>query len=120
MISILAVDDSPSMRAMVACTLRGANYQVVEAADGVEALELAQKSAFHLIITDVNMPRKDGITLIRELRALPGYQFTPMLTLTTESSIEKKSQGREAGATGWIVKPFHPDKLLLTVRKVIN
>ncbi len=120
MIKILAVDDSPSMRMMVAATLRSAKYEVVEAGDGVEALEIARRQQFQLVITDVNMPKMDGITLIKELRQLPAYQFTPLLTLTTESSAEKKAQGRAAGATGWIVKPFNPEKLLLTVKKVVG
>lgn len=118
--SILAVDDSASMRQMVSFTLKGAGYTVIEAADGVEALNLAQSNAVNLVITDVNMPNMDGITLIRELRALPTYRFTPLLMLTTESGIDKKRQGKAAGATGWIVKPFNPEQLLSTVKKVLG
>ncbi len=118
--SILAVDDSASMRQMVSFTLKGAGYDVVEAADGVEALNIARKRPVTLVITDVNMPNMDGISLIRELRNLPSYRFTPLLMLTTESSAEKKQQGKAAGATGWIVKPFNPDQLLKTVAKVIG
>ncbi|BAN69887.1 response regulator [endosymbiont of unidentified scaly snail isolate Monju] len=118
--SILAVDDSASMRQMVSFTLKGAGYEVVEAADGVEALNIAKTRSVNLVITDVNMPNMDGITLIRELRNLPNYKFTPLLMLTTESGAEKKQQGKAAGATGWIVKPFNPDQLLKTVAKVIG
>ncbi|MFO1349967.1 MAG: response regulator [Gammaproteobacteria bacterium] len=120
MISILAVDDSPSMRQMVALTLKGAGYEVVSAADGQEALTIAQGRAVNLVLTDVHMPRMDGITLIRELRKLPTYKFTPMLTLTTESSADKKSEGKAAGATGWIVKPFNPDQLLAVIKRVVD
>lgn len=120
MASILAVDDSSSMRQMVAFTLKGAGYQVVEAADGQEALSKAKSQKFDLVITDVNMPVMDGITFIRQLRGEPSYKFTPMLMLTTESSMDKKSEGKAAGATGWIVKPFNPDQLLNTVKKVLG
>jgi two-component system, chemotaxis family, chemotaxis protein CheY len=118
--SILAVDDSASMRQMVSFTLKGAGYDVVEAADGVEALSIAKSRSVNLVITDVNMPNMDGISLIRELRALPSYKFTPLLMLTTESSADKKQQGKSAGATGWIVKPFNPEQLLNTVKKVLS
>ncbi|MDJ0738231.1 MAG: response regulator [Gammaproteobacteria bacterium] len=118
--SILAVDDSASMRQMVSFTLKGAGYDVVEAADGVQALNIAKTRAVNLVITDVNMPNMDGIALIRELRALSSYKFTPLLMLTTESSPEKKQQGKAAGATGWIVKPFNPEQLLNTVKKVLS
>jgi two-component system chemotaxis response regulator CheY len=120
MTSILAVDDSTSMRRMVAETLTQAGYDVIEAEDGKAALERAQTTSVNLVLTDVNMPNMDGITLVRELRGLAGYRFTPILVLTTESSPEKKQQGKAAGATGWIVKPFNPDTLLATIRKVIG
>jgi len=120
MASILAVDDSASMRQMVAFTLKGAGYDVIEAADGVEALNIAKRKGVNLVITDVNMPNMDGISLIKHLRSLPSYRFTPLLMLTTESSPEKKQQGKAAGATGWIVKPFNPDQLLNTVKKVLG
>ena len=118
--SILAVDDSASMRQMVAFTLKGAGYDVVEAVDGEDALGKAKAGRFDLVVTDVNMPRKDGITLIKELRQLGDYKFTPMLMLTTESGTDKKMQGKAAGATGWIVKPFNPDQLLKTINKVLG
>ncbi len=116
---ILAVDDSASMRQMVNFTLKGAGYEVVQAVDGVEALEYARLHSVDLVLTDVNMPRMDGITLVKELRALPTYRYTPMLVLTTESSQDKKMQGKQAGATGWIVKPFNPDQLLATIARVL-
>lgn len=120
MASILTVDDSPSMRQMVAFTLKGAGHKVIEAVDGVDALSKAKTNRLDLVITDVNMPNKDGISLIAELRALPAYRFTPMLMLTTESNPEKKQQGKAAGATGWLVKPFNPDQLLKTIEKVLG
>jgi two-component system chemotaxis response regulator CheY len=120
MASILAVDDSASMRRMVAETLKQAGYDVIEAEDGKVALDTARSKPVSLVLTDVNMPNMDGITLTRELRGLPSYKFTPILVLTTESSVEKKQQGKAAGATGWIVKPFNPDTLLATIKKVIG
>jgi two-component system chemotaxis response regulator CheY len=120
MASILTVDDSTSMRQMVSFTLKGAGYEVVETVDGVEALEVAKTRSFDLVVTDVNMPNMDGITLIKELRNLPDYKFTPLLMLTTESAAEKKQQGKAAGATGWIVKPFDPEQLLGTIKKVLG
>lgn len=116
---ILAVDDSASMRQMVRYTLEGAGYKVVQAADGVEALDLARDSAVDLVLTDVNMPRMDGISLVRELRALANYKFVPMLVLTTESGQDTKLRGKQAGATGWLVKPFNPEQLLATIARVL-
>lgn len=118
--TILAVDDSNSLRQMVVFTLKQAGYDVVEAADGNEALSRAQSQNTDLVLTDVNMPGKDGITLVRDLRALPGYRFTPILVLTTEAGPEKKQEGKEAGATGWLVKPFSPEQLLSTVQRVLG
>ena len=119
MARILAVDDSPSMRQMVSIALAGAGYEVEQACDGVEALAIAQKSRFDLVITDVNMPNMDGITLVRELRGKPNYKFVPLLVLTTEATPERKQQGKAAGATGWLVKPFNPERLLATIAKVL-
>jgi two-component system chemotaxis response regulator CheY len=118
--SILAVDDSASMRQMVSFTLKGAGYHVIEAADGQEAYEKAMAHSVDLVLTDQNMPGMDGVTLVKNLRGLPGYISTPILILTTESSDEMKSKGRAAGATGWLVKPFDPTKLLEVIRKVIR
>ena len=120
MASILAVDDSPSMRQMVSYTLESAGYDVVMACDGAEALKIATETAVNLVLTDVNMPNMDGITLVKELRKLSSYRHKPILVLTTESSQEKKLQGKEAGATGWIVKPFDPAQLLNTLRRVLD
>jgi len=116
---ILAVDDSASMRQMVRYTLEGAGYEVLQAADGVEALDLARTRGVDLVLTDVNMPRMDGITLVKELRGLDNYKFTPMLVLTTEAGPETKTRGKQAGATGWIVKPFNPEQLLATIARVL-
>ncbi|HEB63421.1 MAG TPA: response regulator [Gammaproteobacteria bacterium] len=118
MATILAVDDSASMRQMVGFTLKSAGYNVVEAVDGVDALTKAKTVKADIVITDVNMPNMDGIALITELRKLPNYKFIPILMLTTESGTGKKQEGKAAGATGWIVKPFNPDQLLSTVKRV--
>jgi len=120
MAKILAVDDSSSMRQMVSFTLKGAGHDVVEAEDGQDALNKAKSAQFDLIVTDVNMPIMDGITFIRNLRGDANYKFTPMLMLTTESAGDKKAEGKAAGATGWIVKPFNPDQLLSVVSKVLG
>ena len=105
---------------MVSHTLQSAGHEVVGAADGEEGLSRAQRGQFDVVLTDVNMPRKDGISLIRDLRTLPGYRFTPILVLTTEGGNDMKSQGRAAGATGWLVKPFDPQKLLAVLSKVLG
>lgn len=118
--TILAVDDSASIRRMVNFTLSGAGYSVVEAADGAEGLERAKSQNFNLVLTDQNMPNMDGLTLIRKLRASPEYKSVPILVLTTESSAEMKQAGRAAGATGWLVKPFAPKGLVDVVKKVIG
>jgi two-component system chemotaxis response regulator CheY len=107
------------MREMVSFTLREAGHDVSEAEDGVEALEFARKTPVNLVITDVNMPNMDGITLTGELRTLDDYKFVPILILTTETGTAKKEQGKVAGATGWIEKPFDPDHLLATVNRVL-
>lgn len=118
--TILSVDDSASIRQMVAFTLKGAGYGVVEAVDGEDGLTKARKNKLSLILTDQNMPKMDGLTLIRTLREMPQYKTVPILMLTTESSDVMKAQGRAAGATGWLVKPFDPIKLLAVVKKVIG
>ena len=118
--SILAVDDSPSMRKMVSFTLTGAGYRVVEAVDGQDALEKAETHDIHLVLADQNMPRLDGIGLTRKLREHPKFKTIPILILTTESSDQMKQAGRSAGATGWLVKPFDSMKLLEVIRMVIR
>lgn len=105
---------------MVALTLKEAGFAVTQAVDGKDALTKLAGNSFQLVLTDVHMPNMDGITLIRELRRLEPFRFTPILMLTTESAPEKKAEGKSAGATGWIVKPFSPDQLVATVRKVIG
>ena len=118
--NILAVDDSASIRSMVSYTLKSAGYEVVEAVDGVDALGKAKTTTMSLVLTDHNMPRMDGLTLVRSLRQLPAYRTAPILILTTESGDAMKSEGRAAGATGWLVKPFDPKRLLEVVKKVIG
>jgi two-component system chemotaxis response regulator CheY len=118
--TILAVDDSASMRQMVSFTLQGAGYKVIEAFDGQDGYEKAQQVSVDLVLSDVNMPRLDGIGLIKALRELPNYKFTPILMLTTESATDKKGEGKAAGATGWIVKPFNPEQLLSTIKRVLG
>ncbi len=117
---ILIVDDSASMRQMVAFALSGAGFEVTEAEDGAVALGKAKGAKYAAVVTDVNMPNMDGIELIRHLRQLPDYKFIPMLMLTTESGTDKKAEGKSAGATGWLVKPFNPDQLVATVKKVLG
>ncbi len=119
MLPILAVDDSASMRQMLAHALRGAGYPVVEASDGQDALDKARQQSFSLVITDQNMPRLDGLGLTRALRALPQCQRLPILILTTESDPSVKAAGRAAGATGWLLKPFDPQRLVEVIHKVV-
>ena len=118
--TILAVDDSSSLRQMVAFSLKAAGYNVVEAVDGQDGLDKAKQQSVDLVLTDQNMPRMDGLALIKSLRTLPAYQKVPILMLTTESSDEMKSKGRAAGANGWLVKPFGPQRLIEVVKKVIG
>lgn len=118
--SILAVDDSASMRQMVSFTLKNAGYEVVEAVDGEEAFDKARSRSFDLVLTDQNMPRLDGIGLTRRLRQQPKFKATPILILTTESSDQMKQAGRAAGATGWLVKPFDPSKLVEVIKRVVR
>ena len=118
--SILAVDDSASMRQMVSFTLKNAGYDVVEAVDGEDAFDKARARDFDLVLTDQNMPRLDGIGLTRKLRETPKFKNTPILILTTESSDQMKQAGRAAGATGWLVKPFDPAKLIEVIEKVVR
>lgn len=118
--TVLVVDDSVSMRQMVSFTLTNAGYDVVEAGDGKEAVEkLNGGAAPNLVITDLNMPNMDGISLIKAVRGMVAHKFTPILMLTTESSDDKKKEGQSAGATGWVVKPFNPEQMLATIKKVL-
>jgi len=116
---VLVVDDSITMRQMVSFTLREANFEVLEAENGQDALKKLEGQALDLIVTDLNMPVMDGITFIRQARALAATRYVPILMLTTESQAEKKAEGKAAGATGWIVKPFDPPKLLTVIGKVL-
>ena len=118
--SILAVDDSASMRQMVSFTLKSAGYEVVNAVDGQDAWEKASQRRFDLVLTDQNMPRLDGIGLTRKLRENAQFKAVPILILTTESSDQMKQAGRAAGATGWLVKPFDPVRLVEVVGKVLR
>jgi len=115
---VMAVDDSKTMRDMVSFTLRNAGFQVTEAEDGQKALAVLRSMLVDLVITDLNMPNMDGVALIRNLRADPRYRAVPILMLTTESDPSKKAEGRAAGATGWIVKPFDPEKLVDVASRV--
>lgn len=117
--SILIVDDSLSMRQVLGATLRDAGYRVTEAVDGRDAVDKLG-TPFDLLITDLNMPHMDGIQFIQKARSLPSCKQTPILMLTTETDMGKKQAGRAAGATGWLVKPFEPEQLLATVRKVVR
>lgn len=118
--TVLVVDDSTSMRQMVSFTMKEAGFDVIEGANGQEALTNVQGKAVNLVITDLNMPVMDGMSLIHQLRAQPAFKFTPILMLTTESQDAKKQEGKAAGATGWIVKPFNPTQLLQVVAKVVR
>ncbi len=118
--TILTVDDSASMRQMVTFTLTGAGFEVVEAVDGKDGLAKLAGKKVNMIITDLNMPNMDGIEMVRNIRAMPEYKFIPIILLTTESQDEKKKEGKAAGATGWIVKPFKPEQLLAVIKKVLK
>jgi len=118
--TIMTVDDSASMRQMVSLVLRGAGYAVVEAADGVDGLSKLGGQELGLVLSDINMPNMDGLEFTRQLRAMPQYKFVPIVLLTTESHPEKKQEGKAAGATAWIVKPFNPEQLLTVVQKVMR
>jgi two-component system, chemotaxis family, chemotaxis protein CheY len=117
---ILAADDSESIRQVVRLVLTGAGYEVIEAVDGREALSKLGEVPVNLILTDLNMPNLDGVGLIKAVRSSPAHRLTPIVMVTTESADEKKQQGKAAGATGWVVKPFTPDQLLAVVKKLIR
>ncbi|HET9656200.1 MAG TPA: response regulator [Kineosporiaceae bacterium] len=117
--TILIVDDSASVRQVVGIALRGAGYEVIEGVDGQDGLSKLDGRKIHLIISDVNMPRMDGITFVKEAKKLPAYKFTPIIILTTESEEKKKLEGQQAGAKAWVVKPFQPAQMLAAVSKLI-
>ena len=118
--TILTVDDSASIRQMISCTLKDAGYEVIEAVDGKDALAKLNDSSIHMLISDVNMPNMNGIELVRLVRTNSAYKFIPIIMVTSESQDSKKLEGKKAGATGWIVKPFKPDQLLAVVKKVLR
>jgi len=117
--NILIVDDAASVRQVVSIALKGAGYAVVEACDGKDALTKLNGTKFHLMISDVNMPNMDGISLVTEVKKLPQYKFLPIIMLTTEGAEDKKQQGKAAGAKAWIVKPFKPEQLLKAVSMLV-
>ena len=118
--TVLAVDDSASMRQMVKLTLSGAGYQVLEAADGADGLDKARVHSVDMVVTDLNMPGMNGLAMIRELRKLPAYRGIPIIFLTTESDASVKQEAKAAGATGWITKPFQQEQLVAVVQKVLG
>lgn len=118
--TILTVDDSASIRQMVSFTLKGAGYTVLEAVDGEDGVAKINGNEVHMVITDLNMPKLDGIGFIKKVRTNPKYKFIPIVMLTTESQAGKKQEGKAAGATGWIVKPFKPEQLLGVIKKVLR
>lgn len=117
--TIMIVDDSDSVREVIGITLRGAGYEVLQGRDGKDALSKLNGVKVHLIVSDVNMPNMDGISFVKEVKAMPTYKFTPIIMLTTESADEKKREGQAAGAKAWVVKPFKPEVLLNAVQKLI-
>ena len=120
MAKIMTVDDSVSLRKLVAQTLKAAGHEVAEAANGSEALAVAKQSVFDLVISDLNMPGMDGLSFVKHVRQLGAYRAVPILILTTEMDPNKKKEAKDAGATGWLVKPFDPAQLLATIRKVLD
>jgi len=117
--TIMVVDDSASMRQVIGITLKGVGYDVIEAANGQEAIARLDGKTVNLIISDVNMPVMDGITLIKEVKKMPAYKFTPIVMLTTEGAETKKQEGRQAGAKAWVVKPFQPEQILKAVAMLV-
>ena len=117
--TIMVVDDSASLRQVVGIALKGAGYDVIEGGDGSQALQQLKGQRVHLIISDVNMPNMDGITVVKAVKQMPAYKFTPIVMLTTESADEKKRAGQEAGAKAWMTKPFRPEQLLGVVQKLV-
>lgn len=118
--TILIVDDSASLRQIVAIALKGAGYEVIEAGDGNEGLEKLQGQKVNLIVSDVNMPNMDGLTMVSQIKQDPGYKFTPVIMLTTESQDDMKQKGKEIGVKAWMVKPFKPEQMLDAVSKLVG
>ncbi|HUJ16993.1 MAG TPA: response regulator [Nitrospirota bacterium] len=118
--TVLVVDDSASMRQLVAFTIKEAGHDVLVAENGRDALGKIAGAKIDMVITDLNMPEMDGIELIRKLRGLPAFKFSPIVMLTTESQESKRQEGKQAGASGWIVKPFSPEQLLDVVKKFVK
>ncbi len=117
---IMTVDDSTSIRQMVSFTLNQVGYEVLEAVDGQDAVDQLARNDIDMMLTDLNMPNKNGLELIEWVRSIPKFRFVPIIMLTTESEAEMKQKGKAAGATGWIVKPFKPEQLLAIVKKVLR
>ncbi|PLX74025.1 MAG: two-component system response regulator [Desulfuromonas sp.] len=115
---VMAVDDSPTVRTVLKSTLTDAGYIVVEASNGQEAMRMLEECKIDLLVTDLNMPKMNGLELIRALRKTPGYRFIPIIMLTSETQIDLKTEGRKAGASGWVTKPFCPNQLLAVTRMV--
>jgi len=118
--TILIVDDSASMRQLIAFALKDAGYDVVAAVDGKDALGKLNGTKVDMVVTDLNMPNMDGITLIKQLRSSPANKFTPVVMLTTESQETRKQEGKQAGASGWLVKPFRPEELIQVIKKFVR
>lgn len=117
--TILIVDDSASLRQVVAIALKGAGYDVIEGCDGVDGLAKLDGTKIHLIISDVNMPNMDGLTMVQKIKEMPAYKFTPIVMLTTEAGGDKKDIGKASGVKAWMVKPFKPDQMISAVQKLI-
>ena len=117
--TIMVVDDSASLRQVVSIALKGAGYDIIEASDGKDGLSKLTGQKVHLIVSDVNMPNMDGITMVKEIKQNPAYKFTPVIMLTTESQESKKTEGKAAGVKAWMVKPFKPDQMLAAVSKLV-
>lgn len=117
--TIMIVDDSPSLRQAVVIALKGAGYDVIEAGDGKQGLEQLDGRKVNLIISDINMPNMDGITMVTEIKRMPAYKFTPIIMLTTEAGADMKEKGKAAGVKAWVVKPFKPDQMLDAVAKLM-
>ena len=117
--TIMVVDDSASLRQVVSIALKGAGYDILEASDGKDALGKLTGQKVHLIVSDVNMPNMDGITMVKQIKQMPAYKFTPVIMLTTESQESKMNEGKAAGVKAWMVKPFKPDQMLAAVSKLV-